>query len=176
MSTDEIEHLIQAKGLTAPRVTPESVEAAIVAEQYIQPEGTLLTLCILTLQNGFYATGVSACASPENFRADVGEQAALRNAKQKIWELEGYLLKQRLKDEPLAKLHRDAFETLAALMTNPHINLGDLFYNVRDREGEGLDGPWCRQWGSATSRAAEVIARGKVLSPATFVADDDIPF
>lgn len=56
----------------------------------------LLTFCVLVLRNGFTVTGESACASPENFDAEIGRKIARANAVQKIWPLEGYLLKQRL--------------------------------------------------------------------------------
>lgn len=56
----------------------------------------LLTFCVLVLRNGFTVTGESACASPENFDAEIGQNIARANAIQKIWPLEGYLLKERL--------------------------------------------------------------------------------
>lgn len=58
----------------------------------------LLTFCVLVLRNGFTVTGESACASPENFDAEIGRKIARQNAVAKIWPLEGYLLKQRLHD------------------------------------------------------------------------------
>jgi hypothetical protein len=56
----------------------------------------LLTFCVITLKNGFTVTGESACASPENFDAEIGRKVARDNAINKIWMLEGYLLKQEL--------------------------------------------------------------------------------
>lgn len=56
----------------------------------------LLTFCVITLKNGFTVTGESACASPENFDAEIGRKIARQNAVNKIWQLEGYLLKQEL--------------------------------------------------------------------------------
>lgn len=93
-----IESEIQAKGLTAPRLTPDLIDAAIVAADYHVFGTTQLTVCCLTLRNGFTVTGESACASPENFDAALGRQIARSNARDKIWMLEGYLLKQRLHD------------------------------------------------------------------------------
>ncbi|UEP23126.1 hypothetical protein LL999_23050 [Burkholderia ambifaria] len=58
----------------------------------------LLTFCVLILRNGFTVTGESACASPENFDAEIGRKIARQNAVSKIWPLEGYLLKQKLHD------------------------------------------------------------------------------
>jgi len=112
MPTDQaIESEIQAKGLTAPRVTPQTIEDAI-AEQYTFTaaaalKGTpgessqsckLLTIAVLVLRNGFTVTGESACASPENFDAELGAKIAVQNAKAKIWPLEGYLLKSTLSE------------------------------------------------------------------------------
>jgi hypothetical protein len=154
MSTDaQIETEIQAKGKTAPRITPADIEANIVSEFYINPhEATLdalrfqfltddhndadirgkvqaihermgvmstaavrnevdelmaipgesteplclLTFCVLVLHNGFTVTGESACASPENFDAEIGRKVARFNAVQKIWPLMGYELRSQL--------------------------------------------------------------------------------
>ncbi len=91
-----IEQEIIDKNLTAPRITPDDIEAAIIGEQYHVFEGTTFTSCLLTLKNGFTVHGKSACASPENFDAEIGAKIARENAKNKIWMLEGYLLKQKL--------------------------------------------------------------------------------
>ena len=101
MSKDEaaVEAGIQRKGLNAPRLTPQMIDNVIVEEMYHVFPGTTLTVCALTLRNGFQATGESAAASPENFDADLGRKIAFINARDKIWALEGYLLRQRLHDE-----------------------------------------------------------------------------
>lgn len=91
-----IEQEIQDKGLTAPRVTPKRIDEVIAGEAYHVFPGTTLTICCLTLANGFTVTGESACASPENFDAELGRKIARYNAKQKIWALEGYALRERL--------------------------------------------------------------------------------
>jgi len=98
MGKDElaIEAEIQAKGLTAPRLTPTLIDATIVAEDFHVFPGTTLTVCALTLRNGFMVTGKSASASPENFNAELGQKIARDNARNKIWALEGYLLRQKL--------------------------------------------------------------------------------
>ena len=99
MNDQQIEKEIQDKGLNAPRITPEHLEQIIVKEQYhVFPESTF-TSCLLTLENGFTVHGESACASPENFNAELGRKIARDNAKNKIWMLEGYLLRQKLHDE-----------------------------------------------------------------------------
>lgn len=113
MNDQQIEAEIQAKGLTAPRITPADVEANIASEhyftaqdgvrgvdphlaQYSARELDLLTFCVLVLRNGFTVTGESACASPENFDAEIGKKIARQNAVNKIWPLMGYELKCRL--------------------------------------------------------------------------------
>jgi hypothetical protein len=58
--------------------------------------GTTLTVCCMKLANGFTVTGESACASPENFNEELGRKIARENAKEKIWALEGYALRERL--------------------------------------------------------------------------------
>ena len=119
-----IEQEIQAKGLTAPRITPADIEANIASEHYFtawegaqlaywgdsdpedpKPEEgepakdgplSLLTFCVLVLRNGFTVTGEIACVSPENFDAEVGRKIARQNAVQKIWPLMGYELRSAL--------------------------------------------------------------------------------
>jgi hypothetical protein len=91
-----IEQEIQAKGLTAPRLTPDLIDAAIAGEDYHVFEGTTLTVCCLTLRNGFTVVGESAAASPANFNAELGRKIARDHARNKIWALEGYRLKEQL--------------------------------------------------------------------------------
>ena len=77
-------------------LNPQMIDDIIADEDYHVFEGTQLTVCCLTLQNGFTVVGDSACASPENFDAGLGRKIARGNAREKIWALEGYLLKERL--------------------------------------------------------------------------------
>lgn len=96
MSRDEtkLEQEIQSKGLTAPRLTPQQIDATIVSEEYHVFEPTL-TVCVLTLTNGFTVTGESAAVSKENFDEEIGRKIARDMARNKIWQLEGYLLRQK---------------------------------------------------------------------------------
>lgn len=98
MGKDEqaIEAAIQEKGLTAKRITPDMIDAEIVAEDYHVFPGSQLTVCCLTLRNGFTVTGESACASPENFNAEIGQTIAKSNARDKIWPLLGFRLRDEL--------------------------------------------------------------------------------
>lgn len=96
MNEQQIEQEIQDKGLNAPRLTPDLIDGVMIGGQYWQPEGTTLTVCVITLKNGTHVVGESACISPENFDAEIGKKIAYQNAREKIWALEGYLLKQSL--------------------------------------------------------------------------------
>ncbi len=125
MNDKTIEQEIQAKGKTAPRITPADIDFNIASESYFTAaQGlkgasigmpgsdlideyitsthmplTLLTFCVLVLRNGFTVTGESACASPENFDAEIGQKVARANAVQKIWPLMGYELRSKLADK-----------------------------------------------------------------------------
>ena len=120
----QIEKEIQDKGLNAPRLTPDYIDSVIQSVNFFTagdgyagalasseefnslPEGErfinppqqldLLTFCVIVLKNGFTVTGESACASPENFDAEIGKKIAYDNAREKIWLLECYLLKEKL--------------------------------------------------------------------------------
>lgn len=108
MDNNALEQALKAKGKTAPRVTKADLDANIVSEHYFTasqavgagytpPEALdLLTFCVLVLRNGYTVTGESACASPENFDAEIGRQLARTNAVNKVWALMGYALKERL--------------------------------------------------------------------------------
>ncbi len=92
----EIEADVQAKGLTAPRIAAGDLDAKITGEQYHVFPGTTTTVCCLTLANGYTVVGQSAAVSPENFDEEIGRKIARADARDKIWPLEGYLLRERL--------------------------------------------------------------------------------
>lgn len=104
LAADPIEAEIQAKGLTAPRVTKARIDdlmARIVYTCDQRPNGSTTTLVHAFLDGDFYlATGVSACVSVANFDASIGRNIATANAESaaqdKLWELEGYALRDRL--------------------------------------------------------------------------------
>lgn len=106
----------------APKLTPSDIEAVIVGEHYFTaahgihgafsrmelisrvPGGDRLaegldrvTFCVLTLRNGAKVSGVNyGSVSAANFDPLVGREYARANAIEKVWELEGYLLRERL--------------------------------------------------------------------------------
>jgi hypothetical protein len=92
MTDEEIEAEIQAKELTAPRVTLEAINAAIVDEVYQRIATTTVTVCVLKLKNGFTVIGHSACVSPENFDEDLGRKIARQHAVDQCWSLFGFHL------------------------------------------------------------------------------------
>ena len=118
---DSIEQEIRQKGLEGPRITPKDIEAAIASECYftaaegflghawanvldarsIKPPEHLdrVTICVLTLRNGYTIVGTSACAAPENFDATIGRKIARQNAIQQIWPLLGYALRSVLNSQ-----------------------------------------------------------------------------
>jgi hypothetical protein len=95
----QVEREIQDKGLVAPRLTPTLINNVIVGAAYYRFPGTTVTVCCLSLTNGFSVIGESASASAENFDAQIGMDIARANAREKIWALEGYLLKQKLHED-----------------------------------------------------------------------------
>lgn len=143
-----IEQHIQAVGANvAPRITPEDIKANIVSEHYftaadgvagafvnaqiaqgrgvypdeigkLLPSLGLLTFCVLVLRNGFTVTGESACASPENYNAEIGRRIARENAAAKVWPLMGYELRTRIADRAASA----AGESLVAKALTPYTN------------------------------------------------------
>lgn len=92
----ELEKELQAKGLNAPRLSPAIINEQIMDEEYYVFPNSTLTVCCLYLRNGYNVIGESAAASPENFDPEIGKRIAKDNARQKIWALEGYLLRSKL--------------------------------------------------------------------------------
>lgn len=100
MNDNQIEQEIQAKGLTAPRITPADIEANIAHTEivkHVAPSGQVLRWAVLTTRNGFAVAGQpSASASPENDNQAIGERIAIDNAKRELWPLMGYELRSKL--------------------------------------------------------------------------------
>jgi hypothetical protein len=100
LNDDDLDRAIRAT--SAARVTSERIDSVIRSRQFFRATDTL-TICVLTLANGFTVTGESACASPDNYRQDIGKRIAFDNAREKIWPLEGYLLRQMLAEQAQAR-------------------------------------------------------------------------
>lgn len=78
------------------RITKEQLLGNIKSVDYIVHKESCLTLCIITLNNGFTVTGESACADPKMFDAAIGRRIAYEHAERKIWPLMGYALKEEM--------------------------------------------------------------------------------
>ena len=107
MTTDhQIEAEIKAKGLTAPRVSLEDVEANIVDTEivkHVSKSGQVLRWAVLTTKNGYAVVGKhSASVSPENDDAEIGEKIAIGHSRSVLWELMGFALKEKLASQPPA--------------------------------------------------------------------------
>ena len=103
MNEQQVEQKIQEKGLTAPRLTPDGIDAKIKTVTYTNLPSGKCVVCELILANGFSVRGESACVSPANFDQEIGNSIAFKNAREKIWQLEGYLLQEQypVKEETL---------------------------------------------------------------------------
>ena len=127
---------------SAPRLTQADINAVILSEQYFTAEhginGALVrgelhgnvkssewvgglahvTFCVLTLRNGAKVTGVNhGPVSAANFDPRLGRAMARENAIDKVWELEGYALREKLMASPLTlklseEQERELLETL----------------------------------------------------------------
>ncbi len=95
-----MEYKIQEAGLNAPRLTPAHIDSVIRAIDYIVP-GTTATICSLILVNGYVVNGESAAASQANFNEAIGKEIAYNNARDKIWPLLGYQLRDKLYQESI---------------------------------------------------------------------------
>jgi hypothetical protein len=100
---EEAKQLAAVAESNGNRVTPDSINAKIKETTSYRLPDTTITVAVITLENGFTVTGESACADPANFDAELGKKIAVENAYAKIWPLEGYLLKEKMFREGLAK-------------------------------------------------------------------------
>lgn len=118
MNDQAIENEIKAKGLTAPRVTLDDLNANIASEFYFTatdgvlgasgmgtaPAGrakslNLLTFCVLVLRNGHTVTGESHCQDPAKFNAQTGREEARKDAVNKLWPMVVYAERERLSSQ-----------------------------------------------------------------------------
>lgn len=110
LTDDAVESKVLELGLTAPRVTKDEIDAMMARVVYIevqQPGGSTSTFVHAFLDGKFLlASGHSACVSPENFNPSIGLSIAKGKAeveaRNKLWELEGYALYKRLIDQAAA--------------------------------------------------------------------------
>ena len=103
----EVEKLVVAKGLTAPRITASDVEDMIENVTFtVLPSGKC-TVCEITLKNAWTVTGTSSVVSIENFDQKIGEEIAYDEARDKIWPFLGFSLQENLYRAPAQKVLKD---------------------------------------------------------------------
>lgn len=94
---DKVESALKDAGVDArTRLTPDHIDSVIDTAMYHHFPGTTLMVCAIKLKNGACVVGEAACADAANFRENVGKMVAFQHARQKIWDLEGYLLREKL--------------------------------------------------------------------------------
>jgi len=100
--SQSLEDRIQELRLTAPRITPDHINSVIVSKTFtVLPSGKV-TVCEITLTNGFTVRGESSVVSKANFNQEIGERVSFENAVKEIWQLEGYLLQENLYQKAVA--------------------------------------------------------------------------
>lgn len=77
-----------------PRITPEDITAKIATVSHFT-QG-VLTVCLVTMLNGFTVVGKAAPVSAVNFDAVRGRELAYEDAFRQLWALEGYHLREKL--------------------------------------------------------------------------------
>lgn len=126
MGSDQtLEQKITALGLTAPRITPDQIDALmrkLSYHTYVIP-GTTTTVAAAMDSTGFVvALGMAACISPANFREVLGRDMAIAKAKasamDELWKLEGYRLSKNIQQASSSGL-------LAGLSAYQHEGLAD---------------------------------------------------
>lgn len=109
MDSLQVDDAISAQGATAPRVSLRNIEdaidhmsfmnageAAAAMGQKVSPNMSLMTLCFITMRNGFVVLGKSAPASAANYDPDKGMYFAKQDAINQLYPLMGYSLRDHL--------------------------------------------------------------------------------
>ena len=123
-SVTETELKAHQEKIGGKRVTLDALKANIVKEEYHVFPGSQLTVCVLTLRNGFTVTGESACADPAMFNEEIGQKIARENAERKIWPLMGYALKEEMMKEVPSGDFRDRVKAEANELQEKITKLG----------------------------------------------------
>lgn len=136
---------LQAESV-GPRVTEDALAKHISKVDYFVHPGSQLTICVITMLNGYTVTGESACADPANFKKDVGERFALESARKKIWPLLGYVLKEELYkqsqmgqgDTFLDRMKNERTELNTKLEKLSNFISGNVQFNELDKDDQEL--------------------------------------
>lgn len=107
MDSKQVEQMCVDKGLDAPRVTRDQIEAlkATITVKVQRVEGTNVMVAVALLPDGFMVGyGFSACVSGTNFDEEIGRGVSTRNAmadaEKTLWAFEGYLLRHTIANTP----------------------------------------------------------------------------
>jgi hypothetical protein len=92
ITNEKFEEMLAAS--PAERVTKEYMESRIASTEFHRP-GETVTICSITLDNGYSVRGESACVNPENYNQQIGEKIACENAFRQLWPLFGFLLAEK---------------------------------------------------------------------------------
>lgn len=96
--TDEAAAAVQK---TPHRVSLDSIMSKVEHTDYINPDRhPHMTICLITMENGFVLVGKSTPADPQNFDAELGKKFAKDDALRHAWPLEAYLLLERMSTMP----------------------------------------------------------------------------
>lgn len=152
MTSHQIEQEIQARGYEpVARVTPDMITAAIVGADYIVLPGTQITVCTITLRNGTKVLGYNYGAiDPACQDWAQGRQAAYDMAREKIWELEGYALRERLAARACTGL-----QPIDSAPTDGTVFLGYREQDERWGECYRVQRDDCEMWSFGGTSAAE---------------------
>lgn len=79
------------------KITPELINSRIKSTQFYHlAQNQTVTICRITLDNGYSAGGESACVDPANYNQRLGEKIAYDDAFKKLWPLFGFLLAEQI--------------------------------------------------------------------------------
>ena len=106
--TPEMQEFLDKR--TGPHITKDDIKKRIGAVDFTN--NGLMTICVITLDNGFKVVGTSNCVSKENFNPQIGETLAHNNAFDQLWGLFGFLLRE---DLYRAKVQNDELSFLSAV-------------------------------------------------------------
>ena len=137
----EIEAEIVARGLTAPRVTLADLEANIADVEivkHVSKSGQVLRWAVLTARNGFSVAGKPSCsASSANDNKEIGEKIAIDNARQELWPLMGYALKERPSQGGEPKITAYTAYDVASYETDPRRHM--IVFKFKDGTSYALN-------------------------------------
>lgn len=93
LSDDELNQKLAERAATS--VTKEYMESRIAKTEFHVIQNSTVTICSITLDNGYSVRGESACVNPDNFNKEIGERIAHDNAFKNLWPLFGFLLAEK---------------------------------------------------------------------------------